>query len=573
MAKAIPELDLLAPHDPDLEDTDEWPELTLVNAYVHLPDSPNELVSLLDAAAGYPLTVNGQLEPLDEEDENLYLVLPQDRTKRVNLVLDDVRMFSYGQLDDGSTAVWAAGKAGWYIIRPAKKYQDIHAEMCEAVSAWYFVADAYRTPRIKGRGKSKEILPEYSAQELFAKYATEELESDDASKGEEMIYKHKEFLMSSMLAGKEGLAWSKNPLYKQFYRKFPEIVAKVRKRQEVPREPKETKSLQSSKSEKMEFAKSRQRRQNSIETTSSTTSSLRRNKRRPGKGGAVEVISLDGTSNTASESVAEEAEETVQGMAPPNAKSKGSRRTRHNAAAIPEESESEPVATPARDEDSDEDIRARNQKNKSSLRPRASKASKSASRKGGKGPPHEDSDGLDDLDPPSPSRAKRKHEDEEVEQVRRRPKRRNSRPHDDEGIDIPTSPEAASSPASTTDAADHTTDLPLRPVSVAHVQDPVQEDTWVCALDGCTHKVYAASHPDSQRLIREHYALHAYDDDERVQMVNKLKAPSLPVSRLMDKVKLQAKSDGFPGSVAAMPDSIRSRYGPGTVGTGVVVRI
>lgn len=107
---------------------------------------------------------------------------------------------------------------------------------------------------------------------------------------------------------------------------------------------------------------------------------------------------------------------------------------------------------------------------------------------------------------------------------------------DDEGIDIPASP------------AD---DVPDNP-------DPVQENTWVCALAGCTHKVYLSHLPASQKLIREHYALHAYDDDERVRMVKRLAQPSLPIGHLMEKVRGQARMEGFPDSTVAV-----SRFGDG----------
>lgn len=128
---------------------------------------------------------------------------------------------------------------------------------------------------------------------------------------------------------------------------------------------------------------------------------------------------------------------------------------------------------------------------------------------------------------------------------------------------MPTSPsseEVAGSPASDAVPGATDTELPLR---LNHERDPIQEDTWVCALDGCTHKVYAASLPESQKLIREHYALHAYDDDDRVQMVKKLQAPSLPVNHLMEKVRIQARLEGFPGSRVAgtrYPEPVRQRY-------------
>ncbi|KAI7307059.1 hypothetical protein KC326_g7716, partial [Hortaea werneckii] len=79
------------------------------------------------------------------------------------------------------------------------------------------------------------------------------------------------------------------------------------------------------------------------------------------------------------------------------------------------------------------------------------------------------------------------------------------------------------------------------PSQLSHTADPLQENTWTCALDGCTHKVYLASDPASQRLIRDHYKLHAYDDDERVRLVGRLQAPSLPVGHLMERVRLVAR--------------------------------
>jgi hypothetical protein len=72
-----------------------------------------------------------------------------------------------------------------------------------------------------------------------------------------------------------------------------------------------------------------------------------------------------------------------------------------------------------------------------------------------------------------------------------------------------------------------------------------QEDTYTCLLDGCTHKIYLASRHESQRSIREHFQVHAYDDDERVKMVERLRQPSLPVSHLMERVRLTASLGVF----------------------------
>lgn len=532
MANLTPESDILAPRPPSLDDnTDEWNEFTLKNAYVHLPGDSSDTRSLLEASAGFPLTVVGQLEPLDEEDAHLYTQDPG--RKQINLVLDKVTTFSYGLYNDGSYAIWAAGKAGWFELKPAKKYKPTFEGMTEAVGLLYFIADCYSNPRKKGKGKNAQILPNYTAAELFEKYAAEELGSTSAEDGLEKMYEHKGFLISSMIAGKEGLFWSSLPLYKHFYAKFPELFAEIRERLQAPI-PTEKESR-----------KSNHKRQASEDTNSSV------NKRgRKARGGPMDVISLDdsseaGSARRGSKQKADELPELPRIGA---SKSKtASRRTRQNSVAerTEEESAEESVATPTKDDETDEEIRLRSRKNKSSLRPRASKANKSAGRKGRKGPAAEEDE--DDPDPPSsPMAGKRKTTDEDT--PARPPKRRNSRPHDDEGIDIPTSPSVSGDAENALTPETPIGEPSELAIRALHIPDPVQEDTWVCALDGCIHKVYAASNPDSQKLIREHYKLHAFDEDERVQMVKKLAAPSLPTSHLLERVKMHAKEEAFPGS-------------------------
>jgi len=184
-------------------------------------------------------------------------------------------------------------------------------------------------------------------------------------------------------------------------------------------------------------------------------------------------------------------------------------------------------------------------KRKSVLRPKAAKASKGAHPGRGASPDDAECDQevLDHLT--SPTAGKRKL-DEDGEP--RPSKRRNSQQEVDEGIDMPSSPDAPSPDTMSGAMEEPSHDLAVR---LHHRPDAIQEDTWICALDGCPHKVYRASQPESQGLIREHYALHAYDDDSRMQLVRRLRAPSLPVNHLMEKVRLQAKLEGFPGSKVA----------------------
>jgi len=71
-------------------------------------------------------------------------------------------------------------------------------------------------------------------------------------------------------------------------------------------------------------------------------------------------------------------------------------------------------------------------------------------------------------------------------------------------------------------------------------------DVWHCPVDGCMHKTYAASEPSSQLLIKRHSQTHDFDHDERVQLVRRMEAPYLPVNRLMDRVRGMAASTKLP---------------------------
>lgn len=538
---AVPEEKVLIPRRGS---EDVWAEYSLSSVHVHDSSAPNAAVSLLHASIGNPLVVTGQLEPLDPSDTHLLVPGAKHTNKRINLELNDVRTFSYGELADGSVAVWAAGKSGWFKIKSGRAYRPIYEEMQEAVKLLYFCADSYKETRKEkggGRGKKATILPPYSALELAGKYAVEVIGTEDADEGFDKFEEHREFLIASMLGGKEGLDWAQFPLWNYMQELFPEVFQEMEKRLKAKlpkaKSKKATSSTESSLTTKGSQSKPGRPKKAGTSTATSSTATIPKKQGKSKKtAGAVEVISL-----SESESSEEVRDTLVQAASDepedsPKAKLKQkfapSRRTRHNnVEATPLQAH----ATPAKDDDSEDDAQIRN---KSSLRPRASKGNK-----GGKGRPREAEDEASPASSPTQGGGKRKHTQDDS---RRPHKRRSSdspesdnedaeEDDDDEGIDIPGSP---------TDAT-----IPENP-------DPVQENTWICALSGCTHKVYSSHLPASQKLIREHYALHAYDDDERVKMVKRLEQPSLPIGHLMERVRGQARMDGFPNSTVAV-----SRFG------------
>lgn len=64
---------------------------------------------------------------------------PSKNTAHIEVPLCDGYSIGYGPWP----AVWASGKAGWYEINPSKEYKAMHEHMCEGITLYYKVMDAY----------------------------------------------------------------------------------------------------------------------------------------------------------------------------------------------------------------------------------------------------------------------------------------------------------------------------------------------------------------------------------------------------------------------------------------------
>ena len=292
---------------------------------VTLPSHPKKPVSLLLASENHPLTIAGRLENSPAKDTAHAFLLPSKQHARyIDIEITDVRSFAYGAYSDGSVELWAAGRAGWFVIRPSRTYRPIYNEMLEAVNLLFFIADAYREPRKSGKGRNAVILPDYSVQELLEKYAIEVMGVEKgAPEAAQRMYKHRDFLLSSMLAGKEGLAWSRIPLYLHLSRKFPDDLVRIRQR--VARSPKAKPAAAHARRTSLDSA--------------STTSSLKRKRGRPPKSAAADVISI-GSNSVAKECMKKDIVDTAKAGKTNfehgvrqilKSKSSGPRRTRNNS--------------------------------------------------------------------------------------------------------------------------------------------------------------------------------------------------------------------------------------------------
>ncbi|KAK0945922.1 hypothetical protein LTR29_002502 [Friedmanniomyces endolithicus] len=543
--RPLPESSVLTPLDPSKDtNSDDWPDFELKDAEVYLPQGWARKTSLLTASEHHPLLIVGDVQ-LHSIPKALAHTIKQQRHSHTALIdIRPVKSFAYGQFEDGTIALWAGGRAGWFRFQPTRAYRETYDEMIEAIKMLYFVADAYREERKYGKGRKAVVLPPYEASEIFGKYAEEALGIPTAvDEAATKVYKHVDFLFASMLAGKEGIDWMQNPLYLHLLEKRPvEHATVVRRVAGTLQKP--------------------DARQSSIESGPTSTSLKRKRGRQPPTRDHESVSVAQSSTPRSTAGVAQKPAAAkafkVSDISQP--KPLVPRRTRRKTSpaseSVPEEPEAaDAVETPIPESsDSEEAHPSRAGKSKSALRLKPSrgvKGKKGETSRGGKAPALEEDNARSEDEPTSsPTAAKRTIPDPPAFTRPRR--RRSSKPVVDEGIDMPDSPPAsdASSPDAVLGAsATADDDEPLTTsdaTSVCHAPDPVQEDTWRCALDGCTHKVYLASQPH-----------------ERVRLVRKLEAPSLPVERLMEKVRLQARVEGFPGSLATFsrfPDAVRRRY-------------
>ncbi|KAK0255387.1 hypothetical protein B0A54_03131 [Friedmanniomyces endolithicus] len=559
--RPLPESSVLTPLDPSKDtNSDDWPDFELKDAEVYLPKGWDRKTSLLTASEHYPLSIIGDVQLHSIPKDLAHTIKQQRHSHKALIEISPVKSFAYGQFEDGTIALWAGGRAGWFRFQPTRGYRETYDEMIEAIKMLYFVADAYREERKERKGRKAVVLPQYEASEIFEKYAEEVLgvrtAVDEAAR---KVYEHVDFLFASMLAGKEGIDWMQNPLYLHLLEKHPlEHATVVRRVAGTLQKP--------------------DARQVSVESGSTSTSLKRKRGGQPPSRDheTVSVAQSSTPGSTAGIAKKSAAAKASKLSDVPDLKPLVPRRTRRRTSpasetVLEDPEEAEAVETPIPEISDSEDVHpSRAGKGKSALRlkpSRGAKGKKGQTSRSGKAPAMEDAPSEEEPTS-SPTMTKRTIPDPPT--FTRPSRRRSSKPVVDEGIDMPDSP--LTSDASSPDAvlgASATADDDEQPLttadatSVCHAPDPVQENTWRCALDGCTHKVYLASQSLSQRLIREHYALHAYDDDERVRLVRKLEAPSLPVERLMEKVRLQARVEGFPGSLATFsrfPDAVRRRY-------------
>lgn len=94
-------------------------------------------------------------------------VLDEDYLSK-RIVIQNVTHFSYGKHENGEIGIWVEGRAGWFLISPARGYKPVFNDMIESIDLLYFLVDKYYQPRRERRGRRKHWNPsvEYLYEEV-----------------------------------------------------------------------------------------------------------------------------------------------------------------------------------------------------------------------------------------------------------------------------------------------------------------------------------------------------------------------------------------------------------------------
>ena len=145
-----------------------------------------------------------------------------DGYRNLQLKLDHVTQYSFGQHEDGRPVVWAAGKAGWFEINPSARYLSHYEHDAEAIDLFYFLVDQYEKVPKKRRRHGFEIDSFLGEYQKHTNYRV-----DDNDEAMEALHKHHKFLLKQMFEQSDGIDWSETQVWKHLAEAYPEEVAQL----------------------------------------------------------------------------------------------------------------------------------------------------------------------------------------------------------------------------------------------------------------------------------------------------------------------------------------------------------
>ncbi|KAJ5122268.1 hypothetical protein N7448_003400 [Penicillium atrosanguineum] len=216
---------VLPPIDPSVTDENDWWEFELTDVKVLRPGKML-YANVLDASDDNPVQVIGCLE-LKKNQEHLgaysiacdaYPLDPDSTSNRI--IIDDVTHYAYGQTEDRSVEIWVAGKAGWYLISPAKGYLPTFNRMVRAVDMLYFLIDRHKQGKKQINPTFKNLCRQY----IFHTHG----DCETGEQSAEAFAEHAPFLLRCMIEDEyESMDWKQTNVFVHFRRQFPDEYKKL----------------------------------------------------------------------------------------------------------------------------------------------------------------------------------------------------------------------------------------------------------------------------------------------------------------------------------------------------------
>ncbi|KZF26582.1 hypothetical protein L228DRAFT_257991 [Xylona heveae TC161] len=591
------EENVLKPVDPTIGDSDDWPTFELVDVFVYQADDPQTPTSLLVADSDSPVVVEGRLESVDR---GLARHLIQKRSLPKDIKIVNVKKFAYGQYENGQLALWAAGRTGWFEIRPSEDYAPVFDEMTEAVRVLYYLEDEYRhLTKKRARRKMKGALS-IGLQKYAVAHDLEDASEDDVA---EIFYKHHNFLFATMLKKSEKPPpWARSPIMKHLKKEFPEEYALAQEKvnravsdsDDESDEDEEEESSQSVEVPPEPTANDEEDEQ--VQVIIEAMRGVKAQKKLLYKQVTLDLLAK-ALCETEVESLAEANElifahrdsliRALKTTPPGNwwtqsqvykrlvttpiqplplRRSASNKRSDRRTSTM---SDSEhPIVI---DSDSDElnltpaaqtsRKGRKGRKGKSVLRPRSSKyANKAAGRRGRLPQPKEEEADEDDMEvEPFISPSTRMTQ---TEAQGRSGKQLLDQLFSESDEDEPADPDDESLPVQWKKP-----DGIIEQASLKLVEEPLPStvaqgpgDTWTCTFDGCSHKVYGASTPGGKDRIKIHFRSHADGPEQLIDLVYQEQRPYLPVNNLINRLRAMAEEQAADGTQPSGEDAKAPRF-------------
>ncbi|TPX13461.1 uncharacterized protein E0L32_006191 [Thyridium curvatum] len=204
-------------------DSNEWPCFVLSDAVAYHKDG-RRIANILKVDLNGPFILRGKLE-IDEKDQLKYLV--KSSLKSAHVEVQGSTRYSIGI--GPYPVVWASGEAGWFEIRPARRYEATYNQMCQAISLYYAVMDVYdEIWATKGKGKRRQELAKVKINDVLFKYAVSVGDGAVLEEVKDRCRRHAQFLLAHFPKEENTeWHWRDTSFYRWMRERHPDIQKKL----------------------------------------------------------------------------------------------------------------------------------------------------------------------------------------------------------------------------------------------------------------------------------------------------------------------------------------------------------